>query len=471
MRRNNRIVLASFLVFNLSASLFAIPPNPGPIPEIKFNPPKPTRHVLSNGIVVYLLEDHELPTFHLKLQMKLSPADEPASKPGTLQFFGQMWRAGGTENNPPEKLNDQLEFLAASVESFIDEERAGLSLSSLSEDKDKVLSLFSDLLFHPLFRNDQLEIIQSREVDRLRRKNDTPLDISRRAVRDVLYGPDHYYARDLTETQIKAVTKEDIQAFYKKVVVPDTAMISASGDFNSQSLIQQLEDIFKEWKPVGRKITPYDYSLKKIPEGKNFFIDKDFNQSRIVFVNLSVKRFDPDKYALEVTNYILGGGGPSRLFGEIRSRLGLAYMVGSFYSELPGLGMAGVVCQTKVQSTIAAMKAIKVELDKLSVNAPSNDEMRLAKDSLINSYVFRFESLYGFLSEQADLEFYGGPANYLEEFPEKIKAVTTDQVVAMSKKYFSSDKLKLILVGRKSDFDGKLEDFGPTVEIPLKDLP
>ncbi|MCB4756757.1 MAG: insulinase family protein, partial [Elusimicrobia bacterium] len=464
------LILPLIFVFILSAPLFARPPEIGPYPPLDYRPPRPERVVLHNGIIVYLLEDHELPLFDMTLRMRVSPGDEPMDRPGALGFMGTQWRAGGTISRTPEKLNEELEFLSASVETGADFEGVSIGLSCLTKDVGRVMGIFQDVLYHPAFREEKLNLAKAKALEDLKSKNDTLYSISRRAFRDVVLGPKHIYARDLAESEIKKIRRQDMAALYRRVVAPDEAMMYVSGDFKAGELLGRLENIFEGWTRAGRRVPDYDYSTVTPRTGRLFFVAKDFNQSRIVMGRIGLSRHDPDHFSMEVANTVLGGGGSSRLFADIRSRLGLAYVVGSFSIEPKGPGLAGVVCQSKADSTVAALEALEKELDQFTREEPSAEEISLAQDSLVNSFVFRFNSAAQIVSERASIEYDGYPSDYLDTYTQKIRKVGPPDILNAAKKYFSKEGMKIVIVGDKTKFDAPLSSVGEVIEIPLRDI-
>ncbi len=456
---------AAFFVF--SASCFSAAPNVGPLPPLEFHPPEPERIVLKNGLIVYLLEDHELPLVSLTLRMKTSPADEPGNRPGLFGFMGEVWRSGGTSSRTPEVLNEELEGMAADVETGADTESAVVSLSCLSKDLSHSMAVMKDILLHPAFRSDQLALSKAKALEGLRGKNDTPGSIAKRAFRDVIYGPTHLYARELTPATVNPISRGDLGSLYKKVVSPEGAFINVSGDYDRADMVKALEDLFSDWTPQKRVVPDVDLSAIQPSTGSLFYVEKDFNQSRIVMGRVGLSRHDPDHFALELADYILGGGGTSRLFGQIRSRLGLAYMVGSFSIEPKGPGLAGAGCQTKAGSTVAAVRAILAEMGRFVQTEPTADEMSLAKDATINSYVFRFNSPVQIVGERALLEFYGYPSDYMKTYPANVAAVTPSELLRVSKRVFSPEGLKIVVVGNQKKFDEPLKNIGSVTPIPL----
>jgi predicted Zn-dependent peptidase len=185
---------------------------------------------------------------------------------------------------------------------------------------------------------------------------------------------------------------------------------------------------------------------------------------------VGVARHNPDHFRLVVADYILGGGGASRLFGQIRSRLGLAYAVGSFILEPEGPGVIGLGAQTKAASTVQIVQAIRAELEKFNSAEPSAEELKLAKDAIGNSFIFNFDSPAAIASQKADLEFYGYPKNYLDTYLHNIRAVRGADVLKTAKTYYVPGQMKILVVGDQSKFGGPLNQAGEVVTIPLESI-
>ncbi len=457
----------TFLSFSFVSHLFAVAPTVS-IEPLDFKPAQAERVVLKNGVVVFLKEDHELPLFDMQLWVHVSPADEPV--PDTFNFFGDVWRTGGTTSRTPEQLNQELEGMPASIETSANDESLSMSLSCLSKDMDKSLGIFADILLHPAFREDQIALQRSKMMEDLLRKNETPTKIARRAFRDVTYGKDHIYAYESTEASLKKVSRNHLLALHKQAVTPDQTVLAVAGDFNKEELIATLEKLFDTWKPSGRTVPAYDYAAKSPSPGRVFFVSKDSAQSRITIGRVGPSRHTPDHFSLSVADYILGGGGPSRMFGEMRSRLGLAYVVRSFVIEFKGPGLLGVACQTKSASSVAATQAIIDQLKKFAEGPISDEEMSLAKDALTNSYVFEFDTPAEVASHRADNEFYGFSQDYIDIYAARLSAVTNADVAKAARTYFSPSSMRIMIVGNEKKFDPPLSTLGNVTVIPLEQI-
>jgi predicted Zn-dependent peptidase len=329
-----------------------------------------------------------------------------------------------------------LENSAIGLGTSADFESLGITLSCLSHLKSQGLDIFVDVLLNPAFDKKQLAIAREGAIEGVRRKNDNINQIARRAFRDAVYGSKHPYAHEPSEKTLAGVKQQHLIDIHKKLVNPVGSVLTVTGDFNKDEMVKELETRFSSWKQNVMDSCSYDYSPAPDQKGKIIYVEKDFTQSRITIGRAGFARRDPDEYALKIADYILGGGGPSRLFNEVRSRLGLAYVVGSFVLPYQGPGPVGVGCQTKAGSTLAAIKAIKKIMAEMVSSAPSNEEVQLAKDSLINSYVFNFATASQIAGAYATSEFYGYSNDYVGTYIPRLAALTPMDIFAAAKKHY-----------------------------------
>jgi zinc protease len=310
-------------------------------------------------------------------------------------------------------LDDLLEAKAAHIETGGDVDSTAVSWDSLKGDSDQVLSLALDLLFHPQFSAEKLELAQQQEATGIVRRNDDEAEIAGRESAKLVYGPNSPYTRQPELATIGAVTVDDLKAWHERTV-GGKLIVSISGDFDPAAMEAKLRAAFAGLPRV--KAAPPRHDDFAGPKPGVFFIDKeDVNQSNVEIVGLGTDRRNPDVPALAVMNEILGGGFASRMFQKIRTEMGLAYAVGGSYGygwDHPGIFHAMVL--TKSASTVDATKAALAEIDGLTTRPFTDEELARAKDNILNSFLFRYDSREKVLAMRVRLEFYGYPADYLE---------------------------------------------------------
>jgi zinc protease len=439
-----------------------------PIPTLpSFHPPQPKRIQLSNGMVIFLQEDHELPLIDGSARIRGGSSNEPAAKVGLVDLFGEVWRTGGTEVQTGDQLDDFLEVRAAKVETGGGADSTTISLSCLKGDFNDVFKVFADLLEHPEFRADKLDLAQKQADDSISRRNDQIGGIAARESARLAYGADNPYAREPEYATIAAITRQDLIDWHKTYVHPNHIILGISGDFDSTAMEAKLRAAFDSW-PKGAEL-PKD-EIKFHPGAAGYYLipKEDVNQSSIHMVALGTTRNNPDYYAISVFNEAFGGGFSSRLFNDIRTKRGLAYNVGgSIGTNFGHPGILQFVAGTKSQSTIESLQALDEDIDNLTKNPITEDEIRQAKDAILNAFIFRLDSPDKVLAERMTYEFYGYPADWLDKYPEEIRKVTATDVNRVAAKYVHRDQFAVLVVGNAKEFDKPLSSLGAVKEIDI----
>ncbi len=439
---------------------------------IQFKPPVPQKHELSNGMVLYLLEDHELPVFDISGLVRTGTIYDSSDKVGLASIFASVMRTGGTISQEPDALNEELESMAASVEVGMSPEYGSVSLSTMAEDIEKGLEIFADVLRNPAFREDKLELRKQQAIEAIRRRNDDPIQLAWRNFSEILYGKDHPFGWYAEIEHVESITVDDLKAFHAKYYHPNNMMLAITGDFDTNTLIAQLEKVFEGWERAEINF-PVILAVDNNPKPSVNHISKDLPQTTMLIGHFGIKRTPdfPDFFALRVMNDILGEGGfTSRLMMEVREKHGLAYMVGSFmqtslYSN-PGEWFA--YSQTRAEKTAEAISLIISIIRDIRETPVSDDELQRTKDSLINSFVFGFESSSQIAFQQMILDYRGFAPDFLETFTDNIAKVTAADVQAVAQKYLHPDALTIVTVGNQDNFDRPLSEFGEINEIEIK---
>jgi zinc protease len=433
-----------------------------------FKPQQPKRIELKNGIVLFLQEDHELPFVSGSVLIPGGSRDEDPAKTGLVDLYGQAWRTSGTAKLSGDALDDLLEAKAAHIETAGDDDSTALSWDSLKGDANQVFSLAMELLFHPSFSADKLEMAQQQEAAGIVRRNDDEGEIAGRESAKLVYGANSPYTRQPELATIGAVTLDDLNAWHARTL-GGKLIVSISGDFDSVAMEAKLRAAF-EPLPTAKPL-PARHDAFADPKPGLSFIDKiDVNQSNIEIVGLGTDRRNPDVPALAVMNEILGGGFASRLFQKVRTELGLAYAVSGGYGfnyDHPGTFHATVL--TKSASTVDATKAALAEINGLTSRPFTEEELARAKDNILNSFLFRYDTRDKVLAERVRLEFYSYPADYLESYKAALEKVTVADLDHVAKKYIHPDKLAILVVGNGAEIKPPLEELklGPAQPIDI----
>jgi zinc protease len=439
-----------------------------PIPPLHaFKPVEPKRFELPNGLVVFLQEDHELPFISGTILIRGGSRDEPANKVGLVSLYGQTWRTSGTAKEDGDALDDRMEAKAASIETSGGAALTSLTWSSLKGDFDPVFASTMDVLLHPAFKADKLELAKQQIATGISRRNDDASGIASRESALLVYGAKSPYAREPEYATVGAVTLEDLNAWHTKTVLPNNMIVAVSGDFDGAAMEAKLRAAFG---PLA-KGAPYHGAKPEVagPKPGVYFVDKnDVDQSHVDIVGLGTERSNPDYYALSVMNEIFSGGFGSRLFQSVRTKLGLAYDVGGAYgSSYDHPGVFEVSASTKSASTVAAAQAMLAEIGRLKTVPPTADELRKAKEQVLNSFIFRYDSPDKTLNEQVTLAFFGYPKDFLEKYKSGIEAVTSADVSRVANKYVDVSKLAILVVGNQGELGTPLTTLGKVTDVDI----
>jgi predicted Zn-dependent peptidase len=271
---------------------------------------------------------------------------------------------------------------------------------------------------------------------------------------------------------IDRITREDLVEFHRKYFHPNNVIMAVWGDFDAGEMKQKIEEAFKDW-------TPEETVFSEVPEvdttrsgSVNYIAKEDVNQTTVRMGHIGIRADDPYYYAILVLHEILGGGWGSRLLLEVRAARGLAYSVGSNPgADFHHRGIFFMGCGTKSQSTGAAIEALIHELRRITTEEVTDAELKMAKDNILNSFVFNFDTKGEIVTQQVSYRFYGYPPDFLERYRQGIERVTKSDILAAARARLHPDRLTILAVGRGEDFDRPLSTFGEvrTIDITIPD--
>jgi zinc protease len=436
-----------------------------PLREIQI--PKIETVTLSNGMQVMLLESHELPTVRGVALVRTGNLFDPKDKVGLAAVVGTVMRGGGTKAKTGDQLDEQLENIAASVESEISESSGTVSFSCLKENTAEVLSVFADVLTTPEFREEKINLIKNQLRSGISRRNDDPSGIAAREFTSLLYGKDNSYGWDLEYASVDRIQRADVVDFYQRYFFPANTILTVRGDFNAAEMKGRLEKLFGSWTVTQAKVPPFPEVTKKPATGVFFVEKKGVNQTNFAVGQQGGVLDDKDYPALEVMADILGGGFHSRLFQRVRTKLGNAYSIsadwGAHYDH-PGLFQ--IAGSTKSSSTTETFKVILEEVDKMRAEPVSAAELETAKQSVLNGFIFNFDTPSKTLNRLLIYKYFSYPDDFLFRYQKGIAAVTAADILRVAKQRLDPKSFVLLAVGSAKDFNAPLKDLG----LPIKEL-
>lgn len=438
-----------------------------PLPEIKV--PEPTRVVLDNGMIVLLLEDHELPIVSVSARIRTGARLEPIEKIGLAGLTGTVMRSGGTTTRAGDAIDDYLEGKAASIETGISTTAGSASMNCLIDDFEEVVQVFVDVLRNPSFAPEKLAIAKNQIMAGIARQNDNPDGIVKREFTKLVYGKDSPYAAQETYATIGSITREDLVAWHQKYYHPNRVILGLVGDFKTDDALALVKRVFGQW-PKGPEFTDPEVPFQTSTEAGVYYVEKnDMTQAKIIIGHMGLIRMHPDYHPMVITNQILSGSFGARLFSRIRSKKGLAYDVhggvgfGWDYPESANFSMS-----TKTETTQAGIDALIEEAHKImKTDPPTDEEVQNAKASLLNSFVFSVDSPGKVLGKFLTYEYYGYPLDWMTRFRNGIERVTTEQVRRTAQQHIKPDQFVILVVGPRKGTASALARYQKVHELDI----
>lgn len=419
-----------------------------------------------NDMTGFFVEDHEVPIVDIYMLIPTSRAVK--DKTGLNELAAWAIRNGGTEEWPAERINEELEFVAAMVEVYASDLRTTVHVNCLKKDLDLCLEILGELLTSPSFPEEKMELRRSTMLEDIRRENDEPRRIAIRELKKVVYG-DHPMAWHKTEETVAAITRDDLVKFHGDFFHPNNAIIGISGDVTRDEIMAALDDALVGWQPA-TIITEPDASLELTFEPSISYAYKDLNQAVIMIGHLGLNSRNEDRMAVRIMNYVLGGGSfSSRITQKVRTDEGLAYAAYSRYGDDPWtFGTFIASSQTRADASGRAITLILDIIREMRDEGPTQDEFERARDSFINSFVFEYDSKSRAVFQLVQLKWEGRPLDTPERDIDAITALTLEDVRQAAATYLHPDGLAIMVVGDEDTFDQPLSNFGEVRSIELQ---
>jgi zinc protease len=423
--------------------------------------PEYERYTLDNGLVVYLMEDHDLPLVSGSLTFRTGGYLVAPGQVGLSDVVGEAMRLGGSVNHPPNALNELLEQKAASVETSIGETSGSGSFSSLSEDLETVFNLFSEVMMQPAFDAEQVDLIKSRTAGGIARRNDDPDEIVGREFNKLVYGGESPYARTVEYATLANISRDDVVKFYQQTLTPKGSILGIVGDFDPDAMKAQIANTLGKWRN-DQAIATAEPPPEGTQQSAGLYVvnQPQLTQSYIHVGHIGGLLKSPYHAPMAVLNEVLNGFG-GRLFNEIRSRQGLAYSVYAFWSpryDHNGTFIGGG--QTRSEATVPFVKSMYQELEKVRQTPVTEQELVYAKDSVLNSFVFNFQTPSQTLSRLIRYEYYGYPSDFVFQFKDKVEQTTAQQVLEAAKAVLLPERLITLVVGNVAEINPGLDTLG-----------
>ncbi|MCX6358112.1 MAG: pitrilysin family protein [Candidatus Aureabacteria bacterium] len=434
--------------------------------RLRFAPPPVERVMLDCGAPCYLLPDRRLPLVDFFCIAPAGSAYDPGLKEGLAALTATVMRTGGTAELPADALDRELELRAAEVSAGTDQDAGTVALSCLSSVMDSALPYTLDIILHPAFAPEKLELRKAQMRELIRRWNDEPREIAEREFQRLVYG-NHPYAHPVIGEpgSMDRISRDDLVAYHREHFRPSLMIFGVAGDFDRAAVIGLLNRRF------GSARAPAPPPIPPVPTPAALAVDylwKATEQAHLLIGNTGMRRDDPDYLVMTLMNDILGGSAfSSRMLERVRAEKGLAYHAGTNVSACLQAGLVYAVCQTKERSATTVLRIIIGEMERIREESVTPGELERAMDAAVNRFVFRFTRPSQVVTEMAWIEFYGLPRDYLATYVSRVMKITGNDILRVARAYLHPDRATILVVGERDQFEEPLDTFGPVRTIPL----
>jgi zinc protease len=432
---------------------------------LKVTLPKAFETTLPNGLQVVVLENHKLPTFSVQMVILSGGFADAAGSEGAAQYVATMLREG-TKTRNSRQIAEAVDSLGATLNaaSGLASLTTNVVAGGLTDQLDQIMELFADILLNPSFPQDEFDKLKTRQLANLSFQRSQPNFLAGEMFAKAMYGAHPASRFALTEEQIKRFTPEALKAYHDKYYKPNNAIFAIVGDVKPAEVTAKLEKLFGSWQKA--EVPPT--TIPKAPEtgaAKIHLIDRaNSQQTNLILGTQTIERSDPDYYALDLMNQIVGGGASARLFLNLREDKGYTYGAYSAFTANKYRGVFRAATEVRPDVTKASMDELMYEFKRIRDEKTPQDEFDRAKFTIIGSFALQLESPQSLLGNIMTQKIYGLPADYWDVYPQKIAAVTQDDVQRVARKYLDLTKLQVVAVGDAKIIAEPLKQFG-AVEI------
>ncbi|WP_216594167.1 pitrilysin family protein [Synechococcus sp. PCC 6312] len=437
-----------------------------PLPEISL--PKYERYQLANGLTVYLLPDHDWPIVRGTALIRVGSRWEPANQAGLADLTGDLMRNGGTRSHPIEELDALLADRAATIEAGFGVTAGQVSFTALREHVSYVFSWFSEVLQEPAFDPERIAVAQQRRRGQIARRNDTPESIASREFYRLIYGLDSPYSRRPEYATLARIDRQALVKFAHTYVQPSQMILGIVGDFEPKEMRTLIQTHFGPWEPTPQPLPPIPTVEQPSPPGTFIINQPQLSQSYIYTGHLGDTLRDADVFSLYVMNGVLNGFG-GRLFNQIRSQQGLAYSVYAAWNpeyDYPGVFFG--TGQTQTVATLAFLKSLQHEFQRLQTEPIQPAELAYAQDAILNSFIFNFRSPAQTLYRLMRYEYFGYDSDFIFQYQRGVKATTIADVQRVAQAHLQPEHLTTLIVGNQPALTRELPQFPqPIGEIDI----
>ncbi len=430
--------------------------------------PSFTRRTLANGVVLQLMEKRDVPMATLSVAVRGGAEADPAEKAGLASVTAEALRRG-TKSRTAAEFSEQLDFIGAGWSVNMDEQSARIATECLSKDLDRALDLLADAVLHPVFPEDEVKKLLRQRIDGVRALKDDPRTLPSRYFREFFYPAGHPYRRQRggDELTLARISRDDLAAFHRRQYVGRNLIVTVVGDIDAAKLAARLEEIFGA-APAGER---YEWVADVPPLGHEkprlLLVDKPgATQSYFIIGRPGIHRTHPDRVPMILVNTLFGGRFTSLLNDELRVNRGLTY---GAYSRVDQRRLPGALALVSYTGTATTREAIDVSLEVLKrfhEKGVTAEQLASAKAYVKGRFPTQsLETSAQLASVLVTLEIFGLGPEEIDEYFQRIDAVTVEKANEVVRKYYRAENLQFVVVGDASKIKDQLGGYAEQIKV------
>jgi len=437
---------------------------PPPLTDRPLNLPEPFEKTFSNGLGLVLIEDKRLPLISFRLAFRSGDANDPANLRGLTDMFSHLV-SEGTETRTSRQIAEEIERLGATLSVGSSSDFTTIAASSLSIYVDQILELIADVTMRSTFPQNEVDLARENTKQLLIQQRAQPSFLASERMASVIFGSHPYASISPTEEMLDSLTRDDLLSFRKATLIPNNAVLIIVGDFESDAIIDRVEDLFAAW-PTGSISQPNSPALPQRGERTIYLVDRPGSaQSNIVIANEAITRTSPDYFPMLLMHTILGANASSRLFMNLREHKGYTY---GAYTNLDARRLAGTfraTAEVRTSVTGASLHEFFYELDRIRSEAVSTEEITNAKSYLSGVFPIRIETQDGLIDQLVSIKMLDLPDDHLRTYRERVNAVTVDEIQTMGQQYVRPHEAAVVIVGDAATLNEQIQPYAEKIEV------
>jgi len=432
---------------------------------LKVKLPKAEEASLPNGLRIVLLPSNKVPTFNMQMVILSGGLADRADYHGLANFTAALLREG-TAKRSSKEIAEQADALGSTIgaTSGLSSLTSTVSASGLVESLDQTLDIFSDVVRNPSFPQAEVDKYKSRTLAQLQFQRSIPQFLAQEQFSKAIYGNHPASLVAPPAESLKKLTSKDLADFHSTYYRPNNAILAVVGDVTMKELMPKIQKAFGDWQ----KADVPAVNIPQTPEQSAsmiYLIDRPGSvQTVLQLGTLGIERTSPDYFAVLLADRVLGGGPTGRLFLNLREDKGYTYGAYSNFASSKYRGTWSSSSEVRTEVTEGAMKEFKYELERLGKEKVSSDELENAKRAIIGGFALSLEQPAALLQNIITQKLYNLPADYWDTYPQKVSAITADDVQRVAQKYIDLKHLQVVAVGDASKTKDILSHYG-TVQV------